>query len=118
MVNKSQKGSRMEKLCLEELNTWISQGDGGVIATWKVKRGGGTFARFQGGNDFLDGYDIALLTNQNVLILVQVKSKYGNAEIQRLRKIVPNGSLCYLAVYSKSPKHYDIKLPHFYLVKV
>ena len=117
MINQSAKGSRMEKLCLEELSTWIRQGDGEIKATWKVKRGGGKFARFQGGNDFLDGYDIAILDNNNNLFLVQVKSKYSNAELFRLKKIVPNCSVCYLAVYN-TPGRWDIKLPHFWLVKV
>jgi len=112
MLNKSKKGKRKEKQCLEELIEWISTSDlsdKNIIATWKTQRSRA------GGNDLFDAWDLAVL-QKDVIWFVQVKSHRTKKEVERLKHFV-FGERCYLGVY-KRPKIFEVALPHFWLIKL
>lgn len=119
------KATRMETLCLNELVRYLKDEGHEIIATWKVRKQGGKFARFQGGNDFLDAWDVAVLSSdrhiQKTLYLVQVKSRFSRKELKRLSKRA-FGSRCYMAVYpdknGRTPRDYIRRIGHFYYIKV
>jgi hypothetical protein len=125
---KRQSGRKMEELCLEELKPYIKEISGYVsIAEWRsipTKFANQDFMGFDFGIMFKDNR-----TESRYLCLVQVKSAWKESTRRNMHAIWGKGPhelidvVRFIAVYGPRPRAFrenglDIKLPHFWLVRV
>lgn len=142
-MNTRSKGTRMERLCLEEFKYWIKIRKP-LLSFSKEWR---SVANKFNNTDLFGDWDLALLYHillkSNIYyeggeyaydarqkrerlvpieFRIQVKSKYIGTLHRDLAKLYENGSIeCYLAVYGTIPekiKRLTIRLPHFWLIRV
>lgn len=109
-MNTRQKGTRMEKLAMDELKLHFN--DKRWAAQWR------SIANRFNNTDLLGAWDFAVLTTARRLILCQVKSRYSNTDYSFLKGRKPKDTLAFLATYKnvrehRNSQHQHIKTAHF-----
>ena len=94
-MNTRAKGTRMEKLAMEEL---LPELHSEQVASWR------SVANKFNNTDFLSAWDFCLLLTSKRLVLCQVKSKYSNKVYSFLKSRQPKETLAFFATYRNKKK--------------